>query len=97
MRTGKHIVRAIVLGFVAATLAFAHPTDVGVGSPNDLSEMRQEKLAFVRFRIARATAEPVTVPAFTLAADEARRESLPDAAHGIVEACAALVDAVLAD
>ena len=41
--TRKHIVRTITLGFVGTTLAFAHPTDLGVGSLANLSEMRQEK------------------------------------------------------
>ncbi|MDZ7706735.1 MAG: hypothetical protein U5J97_02350 [Trueperaceae bacterium] len=44
MSVRKRIVRTIVLGLVGTTLAFAHPTDPGVGSPSNLSEMQQESL-----------------------------------------------------
>lgn len=70
----KHIVRSIVLGLVGTTLAFAHPTDPGVGSQTHLSEMRQEKFAFVQFRVARAAAERDSLQARTLADDEEMRQ-----------------------
>ena len=74
LNMSKHITRSIVLGLVGTTLAFAHPTDPGVGSPTHLSEMRQEKLAFVQYRIARAAAERDGVPSPTLADDEEMRQ-----------------------
>jgi len=74
MNMSKHIVRSIVLGLVGTTLAFAHPTDPGVGSPTQLSEMQQEKLAFVRYRVALAAAERDAVQAPTLADDEEMRQ-----------------------
>lgn len=70
MSTRKHVVRAIALGLVGTALAFAHPTDPGVGSPTHLSEVQQEKLAFVQYRVARAAAERASVQALTQACEE---------------------------
>lgn len=79
--TRNRIVRAIALGLVGSALAFAHPTDPGVGSPTPLSEMRQEKLAFVEYRVARAAAERAAVQALTQACEEeAGRKEASDAA-----------------
>ncbi len=74
MSLRKHIVRSIAVGLVGTTVAFAHPTDPGVGSPTQLSEMRQEKLAFVRYRIARAAGELGSVQSLTLALEEEMRQ-----------------------
>lgn len=81
MSTRKHVVRAIVLGLVGTTLAFAHPTDPGVGSPIQLSEVQQEKLAFVRYRVARAAAERAALQTLTQACDQvAGQEETSDTA-----------------
>lgn len=98
MSMRKHIVRTIVLGLVGTTLAFAHPTDPGVGSPSNLSEMRQEKLAFVRYRIARAAAELDSVQARTLTGEEEmRQEKMSAKAFMIFDQRGVLTDADLAD
>ena len=98
MNMRKHIVRSIVLGVVGTTLAYAHPTDVGVGSPTSLSEMRQEKLAFVRYRVEQASAELDSVQSLTLAGEEEmRQEKVSNKAFRIVNHRAVLTDAVLTD
>ena len=76
MNTRKHIVRSIVLGLVGTALAFAHPTDPGVGSPTQLSELRQEKHAFVQYRVAWAAAARAAAQALAQACEqEARHEA----------------------
>lgn len=74
MSIRKYIVRSIVLSLVGTTLAFAYPIDGGVGSLTELSEMRQEKLAFVQYRFARAAAERDSVQSRTQAGEEEARQ-----------------------
>jgi len=86
MSMRKNIVRSIALGLVGVTLAFAHPTDVSVSRPTELPEMRQEKIAFVQYRVARAAAERDAVQPPTLADDEEmRQEKLSNKAFRIVD------------
>lgn len=96
----KHVVRAIALGLVGTALAFAHPTDPGVGSATHLSEMRQEKLAFVQYRVALAATELASAQALALACEEqARQEEAADTAfltfdeRGVIDGLEAIWEA----
>lgn len=97
----KHVVRAIALSLVGTALAFAHPTDPGVGGSTHPSEMRQEKLAFVQFRVARAATELASAQALALACDRlAAQKAAHDASfltfdeRGVIEGLEAIWDVV---
>lgn len=80
MNTRKHIVRMTVLGLVASTLAFAHPSEVDVGSLSAPSEMGRGQLAYARYQLARADAELESLRSLILICEaEATLDATPSA------------------